>query len=269
MAFCIGTYVEPRSRDGVNWTLEETRAAFVLYMMLEPREITETTADIRQLALALGRSESSVCKKIYNIQANDANRTAGKGLSHSSKFDKIVWEMYAEQSDVFLDESIALLSLASTTRSEASSRIDYGSEAFVEGSERVSQVRQRVNQGYFRNTLMKNYGRKCCLTGIAFDQLLVASHIKPWKDSSAKEKVAASNGLLLNAFHDRAFDKGLITLDDKYRIVLSSEAVRRSRKDNVARDWLVGFEGKRIFVPEVAPPEQSYIRWHNENVFVA
>ncbi len=49
----------------------------------------------------------------------------------------------------------------------------------------------------------------------------------------------SSNGLLLNALHDRAFDPGLITLDDRCRVVVSSH-VPHAQNDQ----WLYAFDGR-------------------------
>lgn len=63
------------------------------------------------------------------------------------------------------------------------------------GLERVEQVRTRVNQDYFRNVLLSNYGGTCCLTGIDIPTLLTASHIKPWAAATPSERLMSSNGL--------------------------------------------------------------------------
>lgn len=62
------------------------------------------------------------------------------------------------------------------------------------------------------------------MTGISISELLIASHIKPWKVSNNEdEKTNPRNGLCLNALHDKAFDRGLITIDKNYKIIVSSK----------------------------------------------
>ena len=124
-------------------------------------------------------------------------------------------------------------------------------------------VTQRVNQQYFRNTLIHNYHDHCCITGIAIDPLLAASHIKPWKDSSPTEKVAASNGLLLNAFHDRAFDQGLITLDNDFAIHVSPHVEHTEIND----EWLYRYDGQRISLPVVCSPSREFLEFHREHIY--
>ena len=257
----------PLDRDGAVWSWDETRMAFILYCMLEPREITPANPDIQLLAKALHRKPGAVSKKLWNIQAHDTNRVqAGKtGLNHTNKFDKLIWEEYHEKGNALIDEATELLSETTKHVALASgTTVEYESMAIPEGKEKESTVSVRVNQQYFRNTLLTNYQHRCCLTGLAIESLLVASHIKPWRDSDPKtERLLASNGLLLNAFHDKAFDKGLITFDDSLRLVVS----RKVKHDPVNDAWLFAFRGKQIERLLVMPPAREFLEFHRDVVF--
>jgi hypothetical protein len=80
-------------------------------------------------------------------------------------------------------------------------------------TEREQLAKARVGQGRFRAAVMAKWGRGevCALTGIAISEMLVASHIKPWRDSENHERLDAMNGLLLAAHADRLFDRHLIS----------------------------------------------------------
>lgn len=75
----------------------------------------------------------------------------------------------------------------------------------------------RVGQGKFRNDLVVLWGRKevCALTGIDVPELLIASHIKPWRESSDSERLDPCNGLLLAAHVDKAFDRYLCSFSEQ------------------------------------------------------
>ena len=75
---------------------------------------------------------------------------------------------------------------------------------------------------------------------------LTASHIKPWAVAAPGERLMSSNGLLLNTLHDRAFDCGLITLDDRYRVVVSSRVPHTPTNDQ----WPYAYDGKKIALPD-------------------
>ena len=80
----------------------------------------------------------------------------------------------------------------------------------------------RLGQDRFRRDLMDRWDRRCALTGLALPDLLRASHIKPWCDSSATERLDPHNGLLLALHVDGLFDRGLITFEDDGTLTPSS-----------------------------------------------
>jgi putative restriction endonuclease len=245
--------------------------AFALYFILPAKKIDDKSPEIRALAQALGRTPNAVALKAWNIAAHDEQRLAsGKvGMQHSSKLDSLVWEEHAKHGDEFVLQAVSLLK---KTLKEAAYGEDHDAVLFdvvdldvPEGKEREAVVAQRINQSYFRNTLLANYGGRCCMTGLTIEPLLVASHIKPWAAADPKtERLAASNGLLLNALHDRAFDRGLITIDEKYRIIVSPR-IKRTRPDG----WeiLGDYEGKEILLPSCNPPSAEFIEYHNDVIF--
>ena len=65
--------------------------------------------------------------------------------------------------------------------------------------------------------------------GAAVPELLNASHIIPWSKDIAR-RADPCNGIALNALYDRAFDRGLITFDESFRLVLS-ERLKARKKD--------------------------------------
>lgn len=80
-------------------------------------------------------------------------------------------------------------------------------------------IEARIGQGEFRTKLMRKYGRKCAVTGVAIPSLLRASHIKTWRESNNEERLSADNGFLLIANLDAAFDAKLISFSDKGEIL--------------------------------------------------
>ncbi len=86
--------------------------------------------------------------------------------------------------------------------------------------ERVDLVMSRIGQGAFRQKLL-TYWQACAVTGYRDTGLLVASHIKPWRDCTSAERLNPYNGLLLTPNLDKAFDSGLVTFTKKGPIALS------------------------------------------------
>ena len=109
--------------------------------------------------------------------------------------------------------------------------------------------------------VLNSYENKCCITGLAIPELLVASHIKPWKDADSRtERTNPMNGLTLNALHDKAFDRGLITVTPDYIIKVSSE-IKPSMEGDTVEDWLLSFENHIIMKFQKLFSGEKFI-WH-------
>lgn len=89
-------------------------------------------------------------------------------------------------------------------------------------TEKSIMVNTRMGQGTFRNQLV-NMWQGCAITGYRNTHMLVASHIKPWRDSSNQERLDKFNGLLLLANLDKAFDLGFVSFTDTGGLVISSQ----------------------------------------------
>ena len=191
-------------------------------------------------------------------------------MKHGSKLDSQVWQWYAENPDAFMAECLDLLQRAllqankqhfhpAPLASDRYSPLETATKLLLdkpnpEGGEREATTIQRINQSYFRNSLFLNYQCTCCITGMQIPSMLIASHVNPWKASTPTEKTAASNGLLLNAFHDRTFDQGLISIDDDYHIMVNHDEVRHSPIND---RWLSAFENRRITLSPISNPRMN------------
>ena len=148
-------------------------------------------------------------------------------------------EKVAENTDIIIDE------------------IERNISPDIEGKERVCLIKARINQSYFRDKLLKKYG-KCCLCGVSDSRFLVASHIKPWTSSASNEKVDVENGLLLWPNHDKLFDTGMITFDDNGCIIISEQV---SSNDRVFMNL-----SDRMFI-SMSNKMKKYMCYHRNNVF--
>lgn len=122
-------------------------------------------------------------------------------------------------------------------------------------TEKSSLIKARIGQGAFRKSLIDMW-QGCAVTSSKEEQLLVASHIKPWKDSNSQERLDKFNGLLLVATIDKAFDSGLISFSDSGNILISSK-FKEPSKAGVCPSM------KITLVNENLP----YIKYHREHVY--
>jgi predicted restriction endonuclease len=138
---------------------------------------------------------------------------------------------------------------------------------FAGATEGVASVKVRRGQQFFRQSVLNAYGVQCCVSGLNVPELLIASHIRPWA-SSPDTRLDPSNGLCLSRLHDGAFDLGLITLDERYRLVLSRRLKEHLPQDSI-RDNFVRYEGRSVTMPKlIALPDQRHLSYHREHVFV-
>lgn len=128
---------------------------------------------------------------------------------------------------------------ALVSRTEGPS-IEYAEAEFAPGlteTERSYLRTSRVGQGQFRQDLIRMYGGRCPISGIEHGQLLVASHIKPWKVCTNAERLDSSNGILLSALVDRLFDKGLITFSQDGAAIVSPWLSTNDRAKCGIENW--------------------------------
>ena len=86
-------------------------------------------------------------------------------------------------------------------------------------TERKMIAKARVGQGRFRYLVLERWDYRCAVTNASL--LLTASHIKPWRSSSDKERLDAFNGICLSPVFDKAFDAGVITVRSDGHLILS------------------------------------------------
>lgn len=91
----------------------------------------------------------------------------------------------------------------------------------------------RIGQSQFRTDLLNSDRNKCFITEISNPDLLIASHIKPWKDSNNQERLDPNNGILLTPTFDKLFDKFLITFNDNGNIIWSSNRLDQDTKNKL------------------------------------
>lgn len=270
---------------GSEYTDDENILVLELFMRLDYRQFRVSNPQIIELSgffrqHGYDRSPGSVKAKLENLKAvnPEYTRNGRVGLPGVCQFLRDAWADY---------ESTGFETLTADA-GEARMRISNGAWVppiydpsedvelgqflmeIPDGRERQAMVSVRVNQGVFRRRVLASFGGRCCITGIRGDSLLVASHIKPWnscKGDLVWQRIDPGNGLCLNALHDRAFDRGLFTLDEKLRVELSSE-IGDYLDDTTVNTYFRPFEGRPIDPPTKARIKFEYVEYHRDHVFI-
>ncbi len=241
------------------WTREELILAINLYCKIPFGTIHNRNPKVIALAGLVGRTPSAVSYKLVNFASLDPSlRARGiKGASNASKLDEEIWNEFYNNWDAALLESERLLAAKQHTTVAALNAVDE-TDLPKEGLNKERLVMTRVNQSIFRSIVLATYNNTCCITGIAHPELLVASHIVPW-GKDAGNRLNPTNGLCLNALHDKAFDRGLITVDaDSYKVRVCEKLL--------GVDYFREVDGVEIRLPDRFLPGRKFLREHNKGL---
>ena len=142
-------------------------------------------------------------------------------------------------------------------------KIDLNDLPEIAGKERERLVRVRVNQSIFRKIVLSNFNYQCCITGIQIPELLIASHISPWKKDKVNQ-LNPKNGLSLNSLHDKAFDRFLITITEDLKIKISSSFYKHRDIESIKQNFIY-LDGQQIIIPKKFDPDATFLRQHNDH----
>lgn len=257
-----------------NWSREQLLVAFNLYCQMPFGKLHARNPEIIRFAELIGRTPSALAMKLTNIASLDPaiTSTGRSGLPGSSKTDKAMWDEMQGNWEHFALESQATVDAALGNRQlmveqpTTEYMLDIGDEPNYSAENKSTYTQIRVGQKFFRQSVISAYQGRCCITGLSESRLLVASHIIPWR-ADKHNRLNPRNGLCLSALHDKAFDQGLFTLTNDFKIELSQE-VRTMTHNRFATEWLVDLNGRSIELPEKFQPSEEFIDWHRKNVFL-
>lgn len=250
------------------WTKEQTKLAFNLYCQIPYGRIHGRNPEIVALSKIIGRTPDAVAMKMLNIASLDPViiKSGRAGLGNASNLDRAVWEEFNSNWEAVATECTLIfqqLSESETLNPVTDEISDFSMQDFT-GETRQVLTHQRIKQNFFRRSVLSSYKGRCCMSGLSDSRLLVASHIVPWSADKAN-RLNPSNGLCLSAIHDKAFDKGLLSLTDSGEILISDEL--RRVDDNFVKDIFLSLESRIIEMPEKFAPNTAFLAYHRNNIF--
>ena len=207
----------------------------------------------RGLLHAMGQLGGNKQSALRTLSAEDFARIVNLGLGRADKTLPRVDHDQPEESDAQPTFAVAEPTAAYTFDPERQRIPNLGSRWF----------RDRA----FRSAVLNAYDRRCALTGL---QLIngggraeaEAAHIRPVAEGGQD---TISNGIALSGTVHWMFDRGLISLDDDLRILVS-----RQVNDAQGLHRLLNANGM-AHAPILAAnrPHPTYLAWHRENTFKA
>lgn len=138
---------------------------------------------------------------------------------------------------------------------------------------RLVEQRARLGQHRFAREVLRNYDHRCGFCGFAprsipRRRMLVASHIKPWRVSTNRERLDPRNGVAACPVHDSAFDSGLLAINGEYRIHRSDRLEASLAADEGSEHYFgEAILRSRLLVPEHGAPLRKYVDYHKTHVF--
>ncbi|GAL65542.1 HNH endonuclease [Jejuia pallidilutea] len=248
-----------------NWTREQTIVAFNVYCKIPFKDSSKTHPTIIKFANIIGRSPSALNMKVGNFGRLDPElqKRGITGLANGSKLDEVIWDEFHGNWDDLAYESEKLISQFQNKTILETNEIDLTD--LPEGKDVERLVKIRVNQNFFRSSVLSSYYQKCCITGINISDFLVASHIIPWR-TNKEERMNPRNGLCLNSIHDKAFDKGFLTITADYEIKISDAIYEHKENESIA-DFFLKYDKQKISLPDKFLPSQEFLKYHSDNIF--
>lgn len=251
-----------------NWNREQLIVALNIYWKIPYNKISGSSNTlIKEIAPIINRTPAALAYKLMNFTSLDSEKQkiGNKGKSAASLSDKEIWNEYFGKWEKLAFDSLEIL--ASIKNNSIDKILDLEDEfEFVEGTEKIRLVKTRVNQSDFRQRILASYNEKCCITGISLTSLLVASHIIPWSKNK-EERLNPRNGICLNNFHDKAFDKGLITITSDFKVKLSETILKKKKETNIQK-YFIEYENQPIILPERFIPSVEFLEYHHKNIFI-
>lgn len=245
-----------------SWTRSQQLLALRLYLRTPFGRLHRTNPDILALSRHIGRTPGAIAMKACNFASLDPS-IRQKGLTGASDADKLLWsEFKANPTAITLEMEDAAANLGTPDAD-----FDAPLPPVLTAAETETQrlVRVRRVQTLFRTSVLISYDGRCAVTGLALPDVLVASHIIPWKDS-VERRADPTNGILLNALLDRAFDRGLISFDDQLRVIVS-RTLRKAAAEAVFACSLLEIEGRALTLPRRLAPDLAAMKHHRETLF--
>lgn len=242
------------------WTREETIVAFNVYCKIPFKSSSKTHPMIIKYANLLNRTPSALNMKIGNIGRLDPDlkRQGISGLVHGAKMEEEVWNEFYGNPELLAFESEKIIARLTNQSIEMSTSIR--TDDLPQGRERSVIIKQRVNQSFFRSTVMSAYNFHCCISGVNIAELLEACHIVDWSQDE-RNRVNPKNGLCMNSFFHKAYDKHLLGITPDMRIVVSEELLQGSTEFSFF-NYLKTIDGKKILLPDKFLPQKELLEIH-------
>lgn len=121
----------------------------------------------------------------------------------------------------------------------------------------IATIRARVGHSDWAKKVKGLYYNRCCFPGctVMDSRFLTAAHIARWTDNE-ELRGHPGNGLCLCPLHDKAFEVGIFTLDNRFQVFVNPE--ERDAESPFLQELYLQ-HGKEITLSEILPLKQALL----------
>lgn len=247
------------------WTEEQITIVLYEYCRNPFGQFSSTKPFVEELGRLLGRSPAAIVRKVGNLASFDPQMKARGvgGLGHTAKLDEVVWNKYFGHWDQLAYDAEILIAKLRNIELEQSLNIDLSN--LPKGGERRQEVKKRINQNFFRDTVLSSYENRCCITGINNVKLLNACHIVSWSEDEAN-RTNPQNGLCLNVLFHKAYDEYLIGISPDYKVFISEDffGTKQKEVDCLTKEYVMSYNNRKLILPKRFLPDRDLLAIHFE-----
>ena len=259
-------YRSPKFRSGSDENIPSLRDSVIYYYKLYMKNSLGTPIlilfDLKnykyKVEAFLISTENNIFKKFNSslsrslINRNNSGEIYSKLITSTNQFHndfKVI-------SSIYRDVSSNKEALQKIENDELPSNIfDINNVRDERKNRRLTTTRGRIGQQNFRINVLSAYKYRCCVTGTDLMEAIEANHIHPYIGQDSNH---VQNGVPLRADIHKLWTKGLLGINDKYKIILSDK-VKNSESYKE-------FHGQSIALPtnsKYHPNKEALLNWCN------
>lgn len=249
------------------WTRNELILTFNLYCRTPFGKLHSLNPDIIELSKIIDRTPDAVTFKLVNFSSLDPElkKRGIKGMGHHSKLDQAIFDEFHNNWEKLFFEAELLYEFFQNVSIDKSEEINFSEPNQKIGEEIITKTKRRINQNFFRKIVLSNYNENCAICSLNHVSLLVASHIIPWSKNK-ETRLNPHNGICLCSIHDKAFDQGLISFDEEFKLIISPQIYKS--KNNAINNYFINFNHREINCPKKFYPSSNFLFYHRNNIFI-
>jgi hypothetical protein len=138
--------------------------------------------------------------------------------------------------------------------------VDRTDNHFFVSAEQETAIVTRTQQLQFRREALTLWNNACAISGVDNENILITSHIKPWRESAQNERINPKNSLVLSPTYDRLFNLGLITFNPSNGKIALSDKLKTG-------DWEALHVDDSKTLRKIPNGSELFLCYHNNYIY--